>query len=110
MIVEMEERAEAADEVIDAAELSAIPGLVDGLVHSTFGKWMPAQNSMWGNPADLVLCGPVKGTRGNDAPECLALGNLPGISALLVDGVPLVSSRSEQTPPPTNLAKISDYS
>lgn len=62
-----------------------------------------------GEPADLVLCGPIRGSRGNDALECLALGDLPGISAVLVDGEPLVTGRSEQTPPPASLAKFSGH-
>jgi len=61
-----------------------------------------------GYPADIVLCGPIKGSRGKDALECLASGDLPGISAVLIDGKPLVAGRSEQTPPPAALATISD--
>ncbi len=53
-----------------------------------------------GRPADLVLLGPITGSRGADALECFALGDLPGIAAVLVDGEPLVNGRSEQTPPP----------
>jgi enamidase len=59
-----------------------------------------------GHPADLVLCGPIKGSRGADVLECVTLGDLPGISAVLVDGEPLVAGRSEQTPPPINVATI----
>lgn len=60
-------------------------------------------------PADLVVLGPIKGSRGTDALECFALGDLPGISAVLVDGVPLVSGRSEQTPPPQAGATVTAY-
>lgn len=59
-----------------------------------------------GQPADIILCGPVKGSGGIDVLECLARGDLPGISVVLVDGEPLVAGRSEQTPPPTTLATI----
>jgi enamidase len=59
-----------------------------------------------GHPADLILCGPIQGSGGRDALECFALGDLPGISMVMVDGEPVVSGRSEQTPPPMALAGI----
>jgi enamidase len=59
-----------------------------------------------GQPADLVVLGPVTGSTGGDALECLALGDLPGISVVMVDGEPLVAGRSQQTPPPLRLATI----
>jgi enamidase len=58
-----------------------------------------------GAPADLVLLGPITGSRGTDALECFSLGDLPGIAAVLVDGEPLVWPRSEQTPPPARTAR-----
>ena len=54
-----------------------------------------------GMPADLLVLGPITGSRAQDGLECFALGDLPGIAAVLVDGVPLVHTRSEQTPPPS---------
>ena len=54
-----------------------------------------------GMPADLVVLGPITGSMATDGLECFALGDLPGIAAVLVDGVPLVRTRSEQTPPPS---------
>lgn len=57
-----------------------------------------------GRPADLVLLGPITGSRADDALECFALGDLPGIATVMVDGVPLVDGRSEQTPPPRQSA------
>ncbi|MGV0742107.1 amidohydrolase family protein [Mycolicibacterium sp. XJ870] len=54
-----------------------------------------------GRPADLLVLGPITGSTAGDALECFALGDLPGIAAVLVDGVPLVKTRSEQTPPPS---------
>lgn len=54
-----------------------------------------------GRPADLVVLGPITGSQGTDALECFELGDLPGIATVLVDGVPLIRTRSEQTPPPS---------
>jgi enamidase len=54
-----------------------------------------------GMPADLLVLGPITGSMAGDALECFSLGDLPGIAAVLVDGVPLVHTRSEQTPPPS---------
>lgn len=59
-----------------------------------------------GRPADLVLLGPVAGSVATDALESFTLGDLPGISTVLVDGRPLVTGRSEQTPPPKVLAHL----
>ena len=53
-----------------------------------------------GRPADLVVCGPVQGSSGTRLSETLAHGDLPGISHVLIDGVPLVKGGSRQTPPP----------
>lgn len=55
-----------------------------------------------GRPADLLVLGPITGSTGTTALECIALGDLPGIAAVLVDGEPLVDGRSEQTPPPSS--------
>jgi enamidase len=52
-----------------------------------------------GMPADLLVLGPITGSTARDGLECFALGDLPGIATVLVDGVPLVETRSEQTPP-----------
>lgn len=58
-----------------------------------------------GRPADLLVLGPVTGSTADDALECFAVGDLPGIATVLVDGVPLVTTRSEQTPPPSRAVK-----
>ncbi len=57
-----------------------------------------------GAAADLVLLGPVQGSVATDGLDSFRLGDLPGISAVFVDGEPLVRERSEQTPPPAVLA------
>lgn len=54
-----------------------------------------------GRPADLIVLGPITGSTATDALECFALGDLPGIATVLVDGVALVETRSQQTPPPS---------
>jgi enamidase len=54
-----------------------------------------------GMPADLLVLGPITGSTATNALESFALGDLPGIATVLVDGVPLVATRSEQTPPPS---------
>jgi enamidase len=54
-----------------------------------------------GHPADLLVLGPITGSLADDVLDCFALGDLPGIAGVLVDGEPLVLGRSEQTPPPT---------
>lgn len=54
-----------------------------------------------GRPADLLVLGPITGSTATDGLECFALGDLPGIAAVLVDGRPLVATRSRQTPPPS---------
>jgi enamidase len=59
-----------------------------------------------GEPADLLILGPITGSRAADAFESFALGDLPGISMVMVDGEPRVSPRSEQTPPPKRLVEL----
>ncbi len=53
-----------------------------------------------GRPADLAICGPVEGSAGSTLADAIDHGDLPGISHVLVDGEPVVSGRSRQTPPP----------
>ena len=59
-----------------------------------------------GRPADLLLLGPITGSGAEDVLECFALGDLPGIAAVFVDGEPHVLGRSEQTPPPRQALKV----
>ncbi|MGV9633063.1 amidohydrolase family protein [Nocardia rhamnosiphila] len=60
-----------------------------------------------GMPADLLVLGPITGSTAQDGLECFAKGDLPGIATALVDGVPLVATRSEQTPPPSRSVRWS---
>ncbi|HEY3688584.1 MAG TPA: amidohydrolase family protein [Streptosporangiaceae bacterium] len=62
-----------------------------------------------GHPADLVICGPIQGSTATNALDSFALGDLPGISVILVDGEPAVAPRSTQTPPPRTLASIRTF-
>ena len=57
-----------------------------------------------GRPADIIVCGPVKGSAGSTLGEAIAHGDLPGITHVLVDGELLVAGRSRQTPPPATPA------
>lgn len=55
-----------------------------------------------GRPADLVIMDRAQGTAGRTLLESVALGDLPGIGMVLVDGVPLLAP-SRNTPPATTL-------
>ena len=57
-----------------------------------------------GKPADLLLMGKIRGSEARDALDALSMGELPGISFVIVEGQVVVSGRSEQTPPPETLA------
>lgn len=59
-----------------------------------------------GKPADLVLLGKITGSVGKDALDALAVGDIPGISFVIVNGQIVVRDRSEQTPPPETLAVL----
>jgi enamidase len=57
-----------------------------------------------GRQADIVVCGPIKGSAGTTLGDAIAHGDLPGISHVLIDGEVLVTDRSRQTPPPAKRA------
>lgn len=57
-----------------------------------------------GSPADIVVCGPIKGSAGTTLSDAIAHGDLPGISHVLIDGQLVVADRSRQTPPPAKRA------
>jgi enamidase len=59
-----------------------------------------------GQPADIVLLGAIQGSAGSDALSAIAAGDLPGVASVVVDGQLAVYPRSEQTPPPTRLARL----
>ncbi len=57
-----------------------------------------------GRPADLVLMGAIRGSVASTALESIRVGDLPGISTVVLDGRVVIKDRSEQTPPPSTLA------
>ena len=59
-----------------------------------------------GKPADLLLMGRIEGSVGTDALTGLSIGDIPGISTVVVGGRVVVAGRSEQTPPPAVRATI----
>jgi cytosine/adenosine deaminase-related metal-dependent hydrolase len=59
-----------------------------------------------GKPADLVLLDRVQGSIAKDVMDSFALGDLPGISLVMIDGEIRVAGRSQQTPPPERTALI----
>jgi len=61
-----------------------------------------------GKPADIVIMGKIQGSEGNSHLEALSLGNLLGISVIIIDGEIIVYDRSEQTPPPIKRAFIEE--
>ena len=58
-----------------------------------------------GNAADLVICDAPVGSVGSTALDALANGDLPGVSMVLVDGVPVIG-RSRNTPPAGRMADV----
>lgn len=77
----------------NAAQAHRLPG---GIIHE-------------GKPADLIIMGKINGSVGKDALDSLAIGDIPGISCVIIDGHLTVSERSEQTPPPETLATIEKH-
>ncbi|HWO43882.1 MAG TPA: amidohydrolase family protein [Candidatus Eisenbacteria bacterium] len=59
-----------------------------------------------GYPADIVLLHKITGSVATDALDSFAKGDLPGISAVIIDGEVRVARRSQQTPPPEREAVI----
>ena len=84
-----------------------VTALAAGTWNTAHAHGIEAGRIVPGAPADLVICGPIQGSEAGNALESFALGDLPGISMVLVDGDPVVGPRSAQTPPPRRLASIS---
>lgn len=61
-----------------------------------------------GRTADVLLLGPIRGSRATDTLEAFALGDVPGLSVVIVDGEPLIAPRTDQLPPPSVTPEIRD--
>jgi hypothetical protein len=59
-----------------------------------------------GAPADLLLLGPIRGSRARDSLEAFRLGDVPGLSTVVVDGASVIHPRTDQLPPPRVLASV----
>lgn len=58
-----------------------------------------------GREADIVIMDAPMGSAGKNALEALKLGDIPGISIVIVDGK-IIQDKSNNTPPPTRKAQI----
>lgn len=59
-----------------------------------------------GKPADLVIMGKIQGCQANDHLDVLRIGDLLGVSMVIIDGKICIRDRSQQTPPPQVRAVI----
>lgn len=59
-----------------------------------------------GKPADLLIMGKIQGSQAKDELDVLRIGDLLGISMVIIDGKIVVRERSLQTPPPEKKALI----
>jgi enamidase len=59
-----------------------------------------------GKPADLVVMGRIQGCQADSELGVLALGDIPGVSMVLIDGKIVIRERSFQTPPPEKRAVV----
>ncbi|NIS62232.1 MAG: amidohydrolase family protein [Proteobacteria bacterium] len=59
-----------------------------------------------GKPADLVIMGKIQGCQANSHLEVLKMGDLLGVSMVIIDGNIRIRERSQQTPPPQAQAVI----
>lgn len=53
-----------------------------------------------GKPADLVIMGKIQGSQAKDDLDVLRIGDMLGVSMVLIDGKIRIRERSFQTPPP----------
>ena len=59
-----------------------------------------------GSPADIVLLDKIQGSVAKNALDSFSIGDLPGVSVVMIDGQIQVGGRSQQTPPPAQPATI----
>jgi len=76
-------------------------GLAIAAGSGNIAKWRGLQQGVLaaGRPADMVFIDAPIGGAGRDAAESLALGDLPGIGLVVIDGEVRVGGRSRNTPP-----------
>lgn len=60
-----------------------------------------------GEPADLVVCDVPLGSAAGSALEGIQIGDIPGISMVVIDGIPRIG-KSRNTPAATRLATATD--
>ena len=53
-----------------------------------------------GMPADLVIMGKIQGCQARDDLDVFRIGDLPGVTMVIIDGKIRIRDRSYQTPPP----------
>ena len=53
-----------------------------------------------GMPADLVIMGRIQGCQAKDELDVFKIGDLPGVTMVIIDGRIRIRDRSYQTPPP----------
>jgi len=53
-----------------------------------------------GMPADLVIMGKIQGCQARDELDAFAIGDIPGVTMVIIDGSIRIRDRSYQTPPP----------
>lgn len=87
-------------------DLTPREALAAGTANTARVHGVPGGTIRVGEVGDLVLLGPIQGSRAADVLECFALGDLPGISQVVVDGRPVLPGRSAQTPPPIRTATV----
>jgi enamidase len=59
-----------------------------------------------GKPADLVIMGRIEGCLAKDELDVLRMGDMLGVSVVIIDGKIRIRERSYQTPPPQIKAVI----
>ena len=59
-----------------------------------------------GNPADLVIMGTIQGSQAKGELDVLRMGDMLGVSVVIIDGKIRIRERSYQTPPPQIKAAI----
>ena len=53
-----------------------------------------------GMPADLVIMGKIQGCQATDELDVFGIGDIPGVTMVIIDGKIRIRDRSYQTPPP----------